>query len=139
MTDLKACFSSKTDDWATPQDFYDKLDAEFHFTLDQCADEYNHKCDLFYTKEQNGLAQDWGAFCLLSTLWIKDDATAAERRMIKWGVEQNDCGNLQSLSLAPIRVQREAHRSWAIRPVHVPAVLRAVGAIYRRAGASDAG
>lgn len=59
MTDLKACFSSKTDDWATPQDFYDKLDDEFHFTLDPCADEYNHKCDLFYTKEQNGLAQDW--------------------------------------------------------------------------------
>ena len=66
MTDLKACFSSKTDDWATPQDFYDKLDDEFHFTLDPCADEYNHKCDLFYTKEQNGLAQDWGGhvvFC----------------------------------------------------------------------------
>ena len=66
MTDLKACFSSKTDDWATPQDFYDKLDDEFHFTLGPCADEYNHKCDLFYTKEQNGLAQDWGGhvvFC----------------------------------------------------------------------------
>lgn len=31
-------FSSKKMDWATPQDFYDKLDSEFHFTLDPCAD-----------------------------------------------------------------------------------------------------
>lgn len=26
-------FSSATDLWATPQDFFDKLNAEFHFTL----------------------------------------------------------------------------------------------------------
>lgn len=29
-------FSSATDLWATPQDFFDKLNAEFHFTLDPC-------------------------------------------------------------------------------------------------------
>ena len=28
-------FSSKTDDWATPQDFFDELNREFGFTLDQ--------------------------------------------------------------------------------------------------------
>lgn len=52
-------FSSKTDQWATPQDFFDKMDAEFHFTLDPCADEFNRKCERFFTKEQDGLAQDW--------------------------------------------------------------------------------
>lgn len=59
-------FSSKTDQWATPQDFYDELNKEFSFTLDPCADEYNHKCEKYYTKEQNGLLQDWGGnvvFC----------------------------------------------------------------------------
>lgn len=30
-------FSSKTDMWATPQDFFDMLDSEFGFTLDACA------------------------------------------------------------------------------------------------------
>lgn len=29
-------FSSKTNDWSTPKDFYDELDREFHFTLDPC-------------------------------------------------------------------------------------------------------
>lgn len=52
-------FSSKTDLWSTPQDFYDKLHAEFNFTLDPCATDENHKTDKYYTKEQDGLLQDW--------------------------------------------------------------------------------
>lgn len=59
-------FSSKTDQWATPQDFFDRLNEEFHFTLDPCADEFNHKCDKYYTKEQNGLTRVWNGervFC----------------------------------------------------------------------------
>lgn len=54
-------WSSKSADWATPQDFFDRLNAEFDFTLDPCADEANHKCDHYYTEEQDGLAQDWSA------------------------------------------------------------------------------
>ena len=52
-------FSSKTDQWATPQDFFDRLNEEFHFTLDPCADDQNHKCEKYFTKEDNGLLQDW--------------------------------------------------------------------------------
>lgn len=62
----KVMFSSKTDNWETPQDFFDELDKEFHFTLDPCADEYNHKCDKYITKEQDGLSYCWGketVFC----------------------------------------------------------------------------
>ena len=52
-------FSSKKEDWATPQDFFDKLNDEFNFTLDPCASKENHKCDKYFTIEQNGLLQDW--------------------------------------------------------------------------------
>ena len=52
-------FSSNKDDWETPQELFDKLDQEFHFTLDVCADENNHKCDKYYTKAQDGLEQEW--------------------------------------------------------------------------------
>ena len=59
-------FSSKTDQWATPQDFFDRLNEEFHFTLDPCADDQNHKCEKYFTKEDNGLLQDWrGGSCFL--------------------------------------------------------------------------
>ncbi len=50
-------FSSKTDLWATPQDFFNKLNNEFWFTLDPCSTEDNHKCDKYFTKEQDGLKQ----------------------------------------------------------------------------------
>jgi len=42
-------FSSKTDNWATPQWLYDELHKEFNFTLDPCASADNAKCDKFYT------------------------------------------------------------------------------------------
>lgn len=52
-------FSSKTDLWATPQDFFDKLNEEFHFTLDACALPSNAKCEKYYTPFDNGLSKDW--------------------------------------------------------------------------------
>lgn len=56
----KALFSSNTDEWATPQAFFDDLDKEFHFTLDVCANEQNHKCAKYFNKDDDGLAQNWG-------------------------------------------------------------------------------
>jgi phage N-6-adenine-methyltransferase len=53
-------FSSDTDDWATPIDFFKKLDLKYKFTLDVCASEKNHKAPLFFDREQNGLIQNWG-------------------------------------------------------------------------------
>ena len=53
-------FSSKSDEWSTPQELFDMLNHAFKFDLDPCADESNHKCDLYYTKEQDGLKQPWG-------------------------------------------------------------------------------
>ncbi|WP_165820836.1 DNA N-6-adenine-methyltransferase [Pueribacillus theae] len=52
-------FSSRSSDWETPQDFFDELDKEFNFTLDPCASHTNAKCDKYFTKEDNGLLQDW--------------------------------------------------------------------------------
>lgn len=66
MENISVMFSSKTNDWSTPQDFFDELNTEFQFTLDPCADKYNHKCEKYYTEEDDGLLQDWGGeivFC----------------------------------------------------------------------------
>ena len=59
-------FSSETDLWATPQDFYDNLNKEFNFTLDPCATSENAKCEKYFTIKENGLNQDWqgeAVFC----------------------------------------------------------------------------
>lgn len=70
-------FTSKSDEWATPQDFFDKLNDEFHFILDVCATAENAKCKRYFTKEQNGLKQEWKGVCWMNppygrqiSLWV---------------------------------------------------------------------
>lgn len=58
--------SSKTPEWATPQEFFDELNNEFNFTLDPCCTHENAKCAYHFTKEEDGLSQKWGGqtvFC----------------------------------------------------------------------------
>jgi phage N-6-adenine-methyltransferase len=55
----RGLFSSKTDLWATPQNFFDELDKEYRFDLDACALPQNAKCDRFFSPEQDGLKQEW--------------------------------------------------------------------------------
>ena len=66
MSITKGLMSSNTNEWATPIKTFQELDAEFHFSLDPCATHENHKCDKYYTIEEDGLQQDWGGqrvFC----------------------------------------------------------------------------
>jgi phage N-6-adenine-methyltransferase len=53
-------FTSNSDEWATPAEIFKMLDDEFSFNLDPCANSQNHKCDTFYTVENDGLSHSWG-------------------------------------------------------------------------------
>jgi len=56
-------FSSKTGEWATPQEFFDKLNWRFgEFDLDPCADPSNTKCANFFTEAEDGLSKCWEGF-----------------------------------------------------------------------------
>ena len=66
MTISHVLYSSKSEEWPTPTSFFDQLNREFGFTLDPCATRQNAKCHRYYTKQENGLDQDWGShvvFC----------------------------------------------------------------------------
>lgn len=58
-TTIAAMTSSGKDDWETPAWLFEKLNAEFHFTLDPCCTHETAKCRKHYTPEENGLLQDW--------------------------------------------------------------------------------
>jgi phage N-6-adenine-methyltransferase len=63
----KPCYTAPRDHtWETPPDFYDRLNAEFAFTLDVCASVENTKCGRFFTYHDDGLAQDWAG----ETCWM---------------------------------------------------------------------
>ena len=66
LFDSGAMFASSSDEWSTPQELFDELNAEFHFDLDPCATQDNAKCETFYTLQENGLEHSWGGcrvFC----------------------------------------------------------------------------
>lgn len=67
MKNLETMFSSNTDQWATPQEFFDELNREFNFNLDPCADETNHKCKTYFDKAIDGLKQSWGVLRILQS------------------------------------------------------------------------
>lgn len=52
-------FSSKKENWETPQQLFDELNKEFNFTVDVASDENNYKVLKHYTKKEDGLQQNW--------------------------------------------------------------------------------
>ncbi|WP_309713392.1 DNA N-6-adenine-methyltransferase, partial [Armatimonas sp.] len=72
--------------WATPQDLFDEINAEFGFTLDVCAEEYNAKCERYFTPKQDGLTQKWEGVCWMNPPygrgvgeWIQKAKQSAEQ------------------------------------------------------------
>ena len=56
---MEVHYSSKSNEWATPQKLFDELNEEFNFTLDPCATDENAKCNKHFTIEDDGLSKDW--------------------------------------------------------------------------------
>lgn len=51
---------SATDEWPTPQKFYEQLVLKHGpFDLDPCATQESAKCERFFTLEDDGLAHPW--------------------------------------------------------------------------------
>ena len=78
---------NRTDIWATPQDFFDKLNAVFKFDLDVCALPDNAKCERFFSPEDDGLKQEWTGTCWMNPPygreiieWVAKAACTAIRR-----------------------------------------------------------
>jgi site-specific DNA-methyltransferase (adenine-specific) len=69
---LEYLYSSATDEWATPRQFFDLLDAEFHFTLDPCATPENAKAPRFFTRESDRLKHSWPGSVFMNPPYGRD-------------------------------------------------------------------
>jgi len=83
---LGGLMSSSTTEWATPQDFFDRLDRIYGFDLDVCATPENAKCPRYFTKEDDGLAQSWLGVCWMNPpygraieAWVKKAYESARK------------------------------------------------------------
>lgn len=77
----RVLFSSKSENWETPPQLFQALDAEFHFELDVCALPENAKCSRYYTTDDDGLSQPWNGTCWCNppygrsvSAWVKKAA-----------------------------------------------------------------
>jgi phage N-6-adenine-methyltransferase len=104
-------FSSKTDLWSTPQAFFDRYDNLFHFTLDVCASEENAKCPRFFTKEMDGLKQDWqGNIC-----WMNPPYGREIGQWIQKAYEESKKSSTIVVCLLPARTDTKWFHDYCMR------------------------
>jgi phage N-6-adenine-methyltransferase len=102
-------FSSKTDLWATPQEFFDKYNALYGFNLDVCANQDNAKCSNFFSIEDNGLEQEWKRSCWMNPPY--------GREIIHWmrkAYESSLCG-ATVVCLVPARTDTKWWHEYAMK------------------------
>ena len=110
-------FSSKTDLWETPQEFFDKLDKEFHFNLDVCALPENAKCAAYYTPEMDGLIQPWYGRC-----WCNPPYG---RGIEKW-VERAYCSAVEGGAIVVMLLPARTDTRWFHEYIYGKAEIRFV-------------
>ncbi|KLT73269.1 adenine methyltransferase [Neisseria arctica] len=103
-------FSSKTDLWATPQDFFDNLNEEFGFELDVCALPENAKCEKYFTPENDGLKQDWTGTC-----WMNPPYGREIGKWMKKAYESSLTGNATVVCLVPARTDTKWFHDFAMK------------------------
>ena len=62
----ESAFMSNKMDWETPNKLFRKLDNEFSFDVDVCADNQNKKCDKYFDVNDDGLSQKWSGVCWMN-------------------------------------------------------------------------
>lgn len=73
--------------WSTPQDFFNKLNDEFHFDLDVCAEKWNHKCSRYFSPDADGLSKNW-----TGTIWMNPPYGKEIRYWIRKAYEESQKG-----------------------------------------------
>ena len=100
-------FMSKTDEWETPQGFFDKLNTEFGFTLDVCATPKNTKCVRYFSKADDGLRLSWAD----ERCWMNPPYG---REIGKWMKKAKDSGALV-VCLVPARTDTAWWHDYVIK------------------------
>lgn len=64
---LKVHTSSKSNEWETPKEFFDKYNDIYKFEIDVAATDENHLVDNYWTIEDDALGKDWeGKVCWMN-------------------------------------------------------------------------
>lgn len=104
-------FSKASDEWETPPALFAAYDALYHFTLDACATAENAKCERYFTKEQDGLRQDWGG----QTVWCNPPYGRGIRAWIVKAWEESRKPGTRVVMLLPARTDTAWFHDYAMK------------------------
>jgi len=105
-------FSSRTDEWETPQHIFDKLDEELGpFTIDVCATPASAKCAKYFTKAHDGLAQNWAGH----TVWMNPPYGREIGKWIKKAYLASKKPNTRVVCLLPARTDTRWFHNWCVK------------------------
>lgn len=102
--------SSATCEWETPQDFFDALNAEYHFDLDVCATAQNAKCQNFYTCEDDSLKKEWRGNC-----WMNPPYGKEIRKWMEKAYTESRINGATVVCLVPARTDTAWWHEYAMR------------------------
>lgn len=91
--------ANEKDDWETPQDLFDELDEEFHFTLDAASSDLNAKCEKHYTIEDDGLSQSWAG----NNVFLNPPYGRTMKEWMRKAYEESQRENTTVVALVPAR------------------------------------
>jgi len=107
---MNACmYSSKSDEWETPQWLFDALHAAFRFDLDVCASADNAKCPRFFTKADDGLAQTWTGTCWMNPPYGRQIGPWVEKAC------RSGCAGTTVVCLVPARTDTRWWQDWCMQ------------------------
>ena len=105
--------TSDRQDWATPQAFFDLVDAEFGFTLDAAADDTNAKCATYLTEEDDALTHQWRG-----VVWCNPPYGRALRGFVEHGYRCAQAG-ATVVMLIPARTDTAYWHDYVMRAAEV--------------------
>jgi phage N-6-adenine-methyltransferase len=83
---LKVHFSSMSNEWETPRELFNSLNKEFAFEIDVSATKENALCNIFFTKDDDALSQDWSKY---KVAWCNPPYGRLIGKFVKKGYEES--------------------------------------------------
>lgn len=95
--------------WSTPQYLFDELNQEFGFTVDVCAEEWNHKCPVYFSPDQDGLQQLWTGTCWMNPPYGKEISKWVEKAYLA------ACQGTTVVCLVPARTETAWFQDYCLK------------------------
>ena len=99
--------SSLSNEWTTPRELFEELDAEFHFTLDAASTDENALCEQHYTIDDDGLKQEW-----VGSVWLNPPYGREIGAWMQKAAQSNRGG--VTVCLVPARTDTRWWHEWIV-------------------------